>query len=56
MLEFCDQEQQRQISGLVCGNIDTLMTLALDAHGTYVAQVSQDFLLKPPDISALYYH
>ena len=39
MLEFCDVEQQRQIFGLLCGNIDTLMTLALDAHGTYVAQV-----------------
>ena len=49
MLEFSDQEQQRQISSLVCGNIETLMTLALDAHGTYVAQVSQDYFLPRPN-------
>ena len=37
LLEYSDREQQRRLSWLLC-QPGTLVTLAGDKHGTYVAQ------------------
>ena len=43
MMEFCNPQQQREMTGLVC-DPGSLVTIACDAHGTYVAQVGKNFI------------
>ena len=43
MMEFCNPQQQREMTGLVC-DPGSLVTIACDAHGTYVAQVGKNLI------------
>jgi len=47
MLEFSSPDQQRSITSLLC-NTKTLLTLASDRHGTYVAQACLPHLTPNP--------